>query len=236
MIRALLIVSVTLLVGLPVLAQRGGGGHGGGGGMHGFGGGTHHGFGGGMHGGFGGIHPGLGGSIHRGVHQPFHNNFRFRNSDRSSSPFAFGSTKFDGNDADYGNPSDSGYPSDESQRYDSSNAGQQPSVSAVIAVQLSEHSYSYVPVDSRNAPVVPDIHEYVPPPSQSNSTYVPTLYLIAFQDKSIRAALAYWTEGSTLLYVTVAHEQKQAPLASVDRALSERLNGERHVLFRLPSR
>ena len=50
MIRALLIVSITLLVGLPVLAQRGGGGHGGGG-MHGLGG--------GMHGGSGGMHPAL---------------------------------------------------------------------------------------------------------------------------------------------------------------------------------
>jgi hypothetical protein len=226
MIRALLIVSIALLVGLPVLAQRGGGGHGGGG-MHGFGG--------GMHGGYGGMHPGLGGSIHRGFHQPFHNNFRFRNFDRSLSRFAFG-TEFDGSNADYGNPLDYGSPSDGSQRYDSLNTGHQPSVSPVIAVQLSEHIYSYVPVDSRNAPVVPDIHEYVPPPSQTNSTYVPTLYLIAFQDNSIRAALAYWTEGSTLRYVTLAHEQKQAPLASVDRVLSERLNGERHVLFRLPSR
>ena len=211
MIRALLIVSITLLVGLPVLAQRGGGGHGGGG-MHGLGGGMH------------------------GGHRPFHNNFRFRNFDRSLSPFAFGSPGFDGSNADYGNPFDYGYPSDDSQRYDSSNAGYQSSVSAVIEVQLTPHIYSYVPVNSRNALVAPDIHEYVPPLSQSNSTYGPTLYLIAFQDNSIRAALAYWMEGSTLRYVTLDHEQKQAPLASVDRALSERLNGERHVLFRLPSR
>jgi hypothetical protein len=152
------------------------------------------------------------------------------------SQFAFGSPGFDGSNADYGNPFDYGYPSDDSQRYDSSNAGYQSSVSAVIEVQLTPHIYSYVPVDSRNALVAPDIHEYVPPPSQTNSTYGPTLYLIAFQDNSIRAALAYWTEGSTLRYVTLDHEQKQAPLASVDRALSERLNGERHVLFRLPSR
>ena len=227
MIRALLIVSITLLVGLPVLAQRGGGGHGGGG-MHGPGG--------GMHGGFGGMHPGFGGNIQGGFHRPFHNNFRFRNFDRSLPRFAFGSPGFDGSNADYGSPFDYGYPSDDSQRYDSSNAGYQSSVSTVIEVQLTQHIYSYVPVDSRNALVAPDIHEYVPPPSQTNSTHGPTVYLIAFQDNSIRAALAYWTEGSTLRYVTLDHEQKQAPLASVDRALSERLNGERHVLFRLPSR
>src|SRR5579864_488951 len=157
--RALLIVSITLLVGLPVLAQRGGGGHGGGGhgggGMHALGGGMHGGFGGGMHGGFGGMHPGFGGSVHGGFHRPFHNNFRFRNFDRSLSPFAFGSPGFDGN-ADYGNPFDYGYPSDVSQLYDSSNAGYQSSVSAVIEVQLTPHIYSYVPVDSRNALVAPD--------------------------------------------------------------------------------
>jgi len=30
------------------------------------------------------------------------------------------------------------------------------------------------------------------------------------------------------------HEQKQAPLSSVDRDLSERFNRERNVSFRLP--
>jgi hypothetical protein len=216
MYRAVLIASITLLFGLPVHAQRGGGGHGGGG-MH------------------GGMHPGFGADI-QGFHRPLHNNFRFRNFDRPLSPFAFGSPRFDGSNADYGNPFDYGYQGDDSQGYYSSNTGYQSSVSAVIEVQLSPHISSYVPVNSRNALIAPDIHEYLPPPSQTDSTNGPTLYLIAFQDNSIRAALAYWTEGSTLRYVTPDHEQKQAPLASVDRALSERLNGERHVLFHLPAR
>src|SRR5579863_7636880 len=185
MSRALLTVNITILVALPVLAQRGGGGHRGGGGMHGLCGGMHGGFGGGMHGGFDGMHPGFGGSIHGGFHRPFHNNFRFRNFDRSLSPFAFRSPGFDGSNSDYGNPFDYGYPSDDSQRYDSSNAGYRSSVSAVIEVQLTPHIYSYVPVNSRNVLVAPDIHEYVPPLSQSNSTYGPTLYLIAFPDNSI---------------------------------------------------
>jgi len=217
--RALLIVSITLLIGLPVLAQRGGGGHGGGGGMHG-------GFGGGMRGSFTGMHPGFGdrfhggfNAFHGGFHQPNHNNLRFRNFDRPAL-----------------SPSDSGYSYDDSQYYDSSNAGYQSSGSAVIAVQLTPNIYSYVPVDNPTTPVAPVIQEFAPPPSQTSSTDVPTLYLIAFQDNSIRAALAYWTEGSTLRYVTLDHEQKQAPVASVDRAWSERLNGERHVLFRLPFR
>ncbi len=60
------------------------------------------------------------------------------------------------------------------------------------------------------------------------------LFLVAFQDGVIRAVLAYWVDGATLHYVTMDHEQKQAPLSSVDRPLSERLNGERNVQFSLP--
>lgn len=215
--RALLIVSITLLVSLPALSQRGAGGHGVGSGMRG-------GFGGGMRGSFSGMHPGFGDRVHGGFnafhggfHQPNHYNLRFRNFDRPAlSPF------------------DPGYPYDYSQRYDSSNAAYQSSGSAVIALQLAPNIYSYVPIDNLATPVPPAIQEFETPPSQTSSAYVPTLYVIAFQDNSIRAALAYWTEGSTLRYVTVDHKQKQAPLASVDRALSERLNNERHVLFRLP--
>jgi hypothetical protein len=61
------------------------------------------------------------------------------------------------------------------------------------------------------------------------------LYLIAFRDRSIFAAVAYWTEGDTLHYVTQEHELKQAPLATVDRSLTGKLNGERGVAFPLPA-
>ena len=46
---------------------------------------------------------------------------------------------------------------------------------------------------------------------------------------------AYWAEGGTLHYVTQEHEQKQAPLAPLDRDLSEQLNRERRVAFSLPA-
>ena len=60
------------------------------------------------------------------------------------------------------------------------------------------------------------------------------LYLIAFKDHTIRAAISYQVEGSTLHYVTMEHEDKQAPLETVDRALSLQLNRERRVPFQLP--
>jgi hypothetical protein len=62
-----------------------------------------------------------------------------------------------------------------------------------------------------------------------------SIYLIAFRDRSIFAAVAYWAEGGTLHYVTQEHEQKQAPLSSVDRDLSDKLNRERGVAFSLPA-
>jgi len=62
----------------------------------------------------------------------------------------------------------------------------------------------------------------------------PTLYLIAFKDHSIVQALGYWTEGSTLHYVSAEHSLNQASLSLIDRDLSQRLNDERGVEFRLP--
>ncbi len=54
------------------------------------------------------------------------------------------------------------------------------------------------------------------------------------KDGTIRAVLAYWVDGTTVHYVTMDHEQKQTPLSSLDHSLSERLNRERNVTFRLP--
>jgi hypothetical protein len=61
------------------------------------------------------------------------------------------------------------------------------------------------------------------------------IYLIAFRDHTICAAESYSVSGDTLHYVTLEHQEKLAPLASVDRALSAQLNRERHVSFALPN-
>jgi hypothetical protein len=60
-----------------------------------------------------------------------------------------------------------------------------------------------------------------------------TITLLAFEDSSVVAALGYWMEGETLHYVTKNFEKKTAPLKSLDRALSEQLNRERNVEFKL---
>lgn len=82
----------------------------------------------------------------------------------------------------------------------------------------------------------PVIHEYAQPESYGASpereTH-PILYLIAFRDNSIRAAMAYWVADGAVHYLDADHQVKQAPLASVDRDLSMQLNRERHVPFQI---
>ena len=83
----------------------------------------------------------------------------------------------------------------------------------------------------------PVIHEYNQPsdygapPEPSDR---PILYLIAFRDGTIRAAMAYWVEGGALHYLDTGHKERQAPLSSVDRDLSAQLNHERNVPFNIP--
>jgi hypothetical protein len=61
------------------------------------------------------------------------------------------------------------------------------------------------------------------------------IYLIAFNGSSvIYAAVAYWVDGPTLHYVTLDRKERQAPLNTINRALSYQLNRERRVPFQLP--
>jgi len=61
----------------------------------------------------------------------------------------------------------------------------------------------------------------------------PTIYLIAFKDHSIVQALGYWLDGGTLHYVSAEYGLNQASIVLIDRSLSQRLNAERGVAFKL---
>ena len=63
---------------------------------------------------------------------------------------------------------------------------------------------------------------------------LPASYFIAFKGGTVRLAEQYWVDGATLYYITPDRERRTAPLEAVDRALSQQLNGERNVAFRLP--
>ena len=74
-----------------------------------------------------------------------------------------------------------------------------------------------------------------PPPDGGQSFYRPAdFYLIAFNDHTIQAALSFRVEGDQIVYTTREHEEKRAPLSSVDRRFSEQINRDRRVDFRLP--
>ncbi len=75
------------------------------------------------------------------------------------------------------------------------------------------------------------VREYQdPPPGRDAQGQMGTF--IAFPDGTVQIAIAYWAEGSTLHYVTRDKVQKQVAMASIDRALTEQLNRERHLEFR----
>ena len=63
----------------------------------------------------------------------------------------------------------------------------------------------------------------------------PTIFLIAMQDQSVLATIAYWVQGDTLNYITPKGDPGHVSLALVDRSFSKQLNAERNVPFKLPA-
>src|SRR5579864_2687221 len=229
------------LLALPAVAQRGGGMRGGG--MHG-GGFSRGGYGGGFsRGGFGGGGFRSGGFIGSGFgyrggfgnggfrggfygHRGFYRNrFFFGGIGFSFSPYSY--PWYGGSWYPYGGY----YPYAGDYAYPDYYTSYQPSPNVVV---YSDPAPPPVPV-YQPPPVRPEVREYAEGPASSTQQYEPPIYLIAFKNQEvIRAAQAYWVERGILHYVTLQHEQKQAPLESVDRAFSNRLNRERRVDFRLP--
>ena len=228
--RTLPVLIGCVLLAVPLFAQRGGGHGGGGGGMRGGGSaGGHSGFsggaafrgggsvrGGGFRGGFRGIggfrgFRGFGGFYYPGFYG-YYNPFLWDNG------YGYG---YDDSGYGYGNDAynDSG-------GYGSYGA---PNPTPQVLVISNQTPPQPVIVQSPPAPAV-----WNAGPTGQSRKYEDTLFLLAMNDGTIRAVLAYWVEGATVHYVTMDHEQKQAPLSSLDHGLSERLNRERNVTFRLP--
>jgi hypothetical protein len=68
-----------------------------------------------------------------------------------------------------------------------------------------------------------------PEPADSNR------YLLAFKDHTIYSAVAYWVDGDTLHYFTTGNTHNQVSMALIDRELTERLNRELGIDFKLPA-
>ncbi len=89
----------------------------------------------------------------------------------------------------------------------------------------------------RATPVMRDYDQYgqqLRPAGSGNGSGSP-IYLIALKNHNIYAASSYSVDGGTLHYVTLEHAEKQVQLDEIDRDMTVRLNGERHVAFQLPS-
>ena len=59
-------------------------------------------------------------------------------------------------------------------------------------------------------------------------------FLIAFKDHTIYSAVAYWADGETLHYFTTGNTHNQVSVSLIDRELTERLNKELGMDFKLP--
>jgi len=91
--------------------------------------------------------------------------------------------------------------------------------------------------------------EFGPPPSQNSAASSasaaqgasnrvdndgkPTVYLIAFKDHRIVEAFGYWVEGTMLHYVSVVYALNHASIDLIDPDVSQRLNRERGIDFKL---
>jgi hypothetical protein len=231
--RFLIIGCLTIL---PAAAQRGGGGHGGG--FHGGGGvGFHSGgggfragsgfhgggfYGGGFRGGYGGFRGGFG----RGFYG--HNRYFF-GFGLGFYPYSYWPYYYDYGYPYYGYPK---YGYGYSYPYSAYDYGYGYSSAPAVVYQSDPAPPLTIYESPRTAR--PETREYSTGASpQSNEK---PIYLIAFKNQdNLRAAEAYWVTGGTLHFITLQHEQRQAPLDSVDRALTYRLNRERRVDFHLPA-
>jgi hypothetical protein len=63
----------------------------------------------------------------------------------------------------------------------------------------------------------------------------PAHFLIAFKDHTIYSAVAYWVDGDTLHYFTAGNTHNQVSISLLDRPLTERLNKESGIDFKVPA-
>lgn len=73
-----------------------------------------------------------------------------------------------------------------------------------------------------------------PAPMQPDDT-LSKHYLIAFNDHTVYAAVAYWIDGDTIHYFTAGNVHNQASVSLIDRALTTRLNKETGMRVVLPA-
>lgn len=94
----------------------------------------------------------------------------------------------------------------------------QPQQPNVIVVYPPAPAYAYGPPQSTIVEVPREQAEL------REERVEPSHYLIAFKDRSIYSAVAYWVDGDTIHYFTSGNTHNQASLSLLDRDMTRRLN------------
>jgi hypothetical protein len=121
---------------------------------------------------------------------------------------------------------------------------QQPNVTVVmppqqvtpVIINVGPGGGQYATTTQRQ-PALYDVPEQqiVDPSDQSAApAEEPAHYLIAFKDHTIYLAVAYWVDGDTLHYFTAGNTHNQVSISLLDRTLTERLNKESGIDFKVP--
>ncbi|HEX4809905.1 MAG TPA: hypothetical protein VH325_13290 [Bryobacteraceae bacterium] len=103
-----------------------------------------------------------------------------------------------------------------------------PSMAQAITVPVQGRTDDN-PVRIYSNPVAMAPPDVSPEPSTGSDRVV----IIALRDGGAETAIAYWTDGDQLNYVTPDRKQKRISIGKVDTTLSARLNRERGITFSL---
>ena len=104
---------------------------------------------------------------------------------------------------------------------------------ATIHPQLRD--YTNVKLPEPGTVLLPPSTATTPPTDPELADDQPTILLIALQDHTILPAMAYWVQGDTLHFISLAGVPNEVSLALVDREFSKQLNRERRLPFVLPA-
>jgi hypothetical protein len=105
-----------------------------------------------------------------------------------------------------------------------------PPQPSVVINQYFNSRESLTPSTSAAAPVATGLPATA---TKADESAEPKYYLIAFKDRSVYTALAYWIEGDILHYVTTKNTHNQASVTLIDVDQTTKLNADNRLPFSL---
>jgi hypothetical protein len=197
-----------------------------------------------------GVHPGTGFTnpgpiIHNGQNQNFRRNPGNRNT-RNNTPYVYAYPVFIGGgyDSGYANGYAGGYPLQDPGPV-AAMPPAQPNVTVVyppgqhaapVMIQAGPDGKYYTTGEPGQGATIYEAPRNAAPVQDDQAQAADAnRYLIAFKDHTIYSAVAYWADGDTLHYFTSGNTHNQVSISLIDRPLTERLNKEMGIDFKLPA-